>query len=406
MEQVINHSVQYQPRLKFGGFFAPYHHIDGNPTLQIRRDLDLVKRLDDLGFDEAWFGEHHSAGFEIIASPELMVAAAAQRTHRIRLGTGVNSVPFHNPLILADRLNQLDHMTMGRVMAGFGPGQLPSDVHMLGMENSWMRDRMNEAVEVIVALLRGETVTRKTDWFDLRDARLQLGSYTPEGIEMTVTSVFTPTGATLAGQQGIGILSVAAADRKAQTKLVDNWQAHERAATQSGRTSRREKWRVLGILHLADSREQARKDVEWGIRRYQRMHEDLYGGLFDWSSDAEAVDHWIEKGLGSWGSPIIGTPEDAIEAIEHLLQMTGGFGTFLVNSHHAAPWPATQHSWDLFAEYVMPHFQGVNRAREASATWVRQNNDALISSRMQSIAQANEKFQRAAGEAHEVRSAS
>lgn len=400
METATNgqETLQSVPRLKFGAFIAPYHHIDGNPTLQIRRDLELVERLDDLGFDEAWFGEHHSAGFEIIASPELMIAAASQRTHRIRLGTGVNSVPFHNPLILADRINQLDHMTLGRVMAGFGPGQLPSDVHMMGMENSWMRDRMTEAVEVLVTLLRGGTVTRKTDWFDLRDARLQLGPYTPGGVEMAVTSVFTPTGATLAGQQGIGILSVAAADRKAQTKLVSNWEAHARAAAESGNVARRDKWRVLGILHLAESREQALKDVEWGILKYQRMHEDLYGGRFHWNSSAEAVKHWVDEGLGSWGSPIIGTPEDAIEAIENLLELTGGFGTFLINSHHTAPWPATLHSWELFAEYVIPHFSGVNRARQASADWVRANNDALIASRMASIAQANEKFARKAAE--------
>lgn len=208
--------------LRFGGFMAPYHPIEGNPSLQIRRDLELVQMLDQLGFDEAWFGEHHSAGFEIIASPELMIAAAAERTKRIRLGTGVNSSPFHHPLILADRLSQLDHMTQGRIMAGFGPGQLPSDVHMLGLENGWMRDRMEESVECITALLRGEVVTRKTDWFELREARLQLGTYSAEGIETTVTSVFTPTGATLAGRNGMGILSVAAADKKAQTKLVDN----------------------------------------------------------------------------------------------------------------------------------------------------------------------------------------
>ena len=95
----------------------------------LHRDLELVEWLDQLGYDEAWIGEHHSAGFEIIASPELFIAAAAERTKHIRLGTGVISLPYHNPLMVADRIMQLDHKTRGRVMFGVGPGLLPSDAH-------------------------------------------------------------------------------------------------------------------------------------------------------------------------------------------------------------------------------------------------------------------------------------
>lgn len=380
------------PPLRFGSFMAPYHHIDGNAALQIRRDLELVQLLDELGYDEAWFGEHHSGGYEIIASPELMIAAAAERTKRIRLGTGVNSVPFHHPLILADRLNQLDYMTMGRFIAGFGPGQLPSDVHMMGMENDWMRDRMTQALDAIVPLLRGGTVTCKTDWFELREAKLQLGPYTPGGIDMTIASVFTPTGATLAGKHGLGILSLAAAHKFAQSKLMDNWAAYERSAAAHGNPSNRRDWRVLGIMHLADTKEQAIRDVEWGFQRYQRMHEDLYGGTFDWKSPQDAVRYWIENGVGSWGTPIIGTPADAIEAIEFLQKLTGGFGTFLISSNQSATWSATKHSWELFAEYVIPHFRGFPAVRQASADWVHANNAMLISSRQASIAAVNAKF--------------
>src|SRR3954464_9411898 len=155
--------------LRFGIFLAPFHPVGQNPTLAIQRDLELIQRLDQLGYDEAWIGEHHSAGFEIIASPEVFIAAAAERTRRIRLGTGVSSLPYHHPLMLADRMVLLDHLTRGRTMLGVGPGQLTSDAHMLGIPADSQRPRMEESLDAMMALLRGETVTMETDGFVLRD---------------------------------------------------------------------------------------------------------------------------------------------------------------------------------------------------------------------------------------------
>ncbi|HEV7720303.1 MAG TPA: LLM class flavin-dependent oxidoreductase, partial [Iamia sp.] len=137
---------------RFGIFLAPFHPVGQNPTLALQRDLELIEHLDRLGFDEAWIGEHHSAGFEIIASPEVFIAAAAERTRRIRLGTGVSSLPYHQPLMLADRMVLLDHLTRGRVMLGVGPGQLASDAHMLGLDTLRQRAMMEESLEAIVAL--------------------------------------------------------------------------------------------------------------------------------------------------------------------------------------------------------------------------------------------------------------
>src|SRR5215472_12223057 len=104
-------------KLRNGIFLAPFPPVDEDPTLCIQRDFELLEHLDRLGYEEAWIGEHHSAGFEIIASPELFIAAAAERTSRIKLGTGVISLPYHNPLMVAQRIVQLDHMTRGRVPA-------------------------------------------------------------------------------------------------------------------------------------------------------------------------------------------------------------------------------------------------------------------------------------------------
>ena len=168
----------FGPRLRFGAFIAPFHPVDENPTLAIQRDLELVQHMDNLGFEEAWIGEHHSAGYELIASPEVFIAAAAERTKHIRLGTGVSSLPYHHPMMLADRINQLDHMTRGRVMFGVGPGALVSDAMMMGIEADKQREMMDQSLGAIMRLLAcEEPVTMKTDWFELKDARLHLAPY-------------------------------------------------------------------------------------------------------------------------------------------------------------------------------------------------------------------------------------
>src|SRR6185437_13340703 len=186
-------------KLRFGAFIAPFHPLDENPTQAIERYLELVQWMDRLGYEEAWIGEHHSASYELIASPEVFIAAAAERTKNIRLGTGVSSLPYHHPFMLADRINQLDHMTRGRTMFGVGPGALPSDAIMMGISPLKQRDMMDEALAVIIRLLKGETVTHKSDWFELVEARLQMTSFTRPHVEIAVASQVSPTGARAAG---------------------------------------------------------------------------------------------------------------------------------------------------------------------------------------------------------------
>ncbi len=140
-------------RMDFGIFMAPFHRVGENPSLAIHRDLELVEWLDQLGYDEAWIGEHHSAGWELIASPEVFIAAAAERTRNIRLGTGVVSLPYHHPLMVVDRMIQLDHMTRGRAMMGVGPGALSSDATMMGIDPLTQRERMDQSLGAIMALL-------------------------------------------------------------------------------------------------------------------------------------------------------------------------------------------------------------------------------------------------------------
>jgi len=245
-------------RLKFGAFLAPHHPIGENPMLQFRRDLDLVEQLDGLGYDEFWCGEHHSSGWEMIASPEMFLAAAGERSKRIKLGTGVISLPYHHPYNVAQRMVQLDHMTGGRAIFGSGPGALASDAHTLGIDPMLQRDRQDHAIGVIRRLFKGERVTDKTDWYTMQDAALQLLPL-QEDMPFVVASQVSPSGMTLAGKHGIGIISIGSMSNEGLLALPTQWKFAEDAAKKHGQTVDRRNWRVLLSWHVAETREKARE---------------------------------------------------------------------------------------------------------------------------------------------------
>ncbi len=253
-------------RMKFGIFLGPFHTLGENPTLAIERDIELIQWLDQLGYDEVWIGEHHSAGWETISSPELMIAMAAPITRRIMLGSGVTSLPYHNPLMVANRFVQLDHMTRGRAMLGCGPGALSSDAYMLNIPPTEQRRRMEEALSVIMRLLAGETVTIRTDWFELRDARLHLAPYTRPHFPIAIASTITPFGMMAAGKHGVGVLSIGAGLPGGPEALGQQWQIAEDSAAQHGKRMDRGKWRIVVNMHVAEDDEEALAQVRKGER--------------------------------------------------------------------------------------------------------------------------------------------
>lgn len=360
------------PRLRFGAFIAPFHPIDENPTLAIQRDLELVEWLEQMGYDEAWIGEHHSAAYELIASPEVFIAAAAERTKHIKLGTGVSSLPYHHPLMLADRINQLDHMTRGRVMFGVGPGALVSDAFMMGIPVGKQRDRMDEALGVLVKLLRGEEVTHKSDWFELSKARLQMTPYSRPSVEIAVASQVSPTGARAAGQHGLGLLSLGATSTAGFNALASNWAIATEQAQTHGKTMDRNAWRLVGPMHIAETREQAMEDVRFGLDKWIYYFREIANLPIVPEGD-DPVQAMIDTGLA-----VIGTPDDAAKRIQQLVDESGGgFGAFLFMAHNWANWAATKKSYELVARYVFPKFQQLNDNRHASIDWVAENKEAF-----------------------------
>lgn len=380
-------------QMRFGAFVAPFHSPRGNPTLQLRRDIELAEHLDHLGFDEIWYGEHHSGAYETIASPELMIAAAAERTQRIRFGTGVNSVPYHHPYILADRIMQLDHLTRGRVMFGVGPGQLPSDAFMMGIDPRRQRDMMVEATEVMLPLLRGEVVSRRTDWFTVDQARLQLRAYNPQGIEMAVASMVSPAGATLAGRLGLSMLSLSATDARGFDALDSNWAVREKVGAEHGHPADRSGWRVVASMHIAESREQAEADVRHGILDLMGYMEGMSKSKLPFATSPEAaLDHWMTHGLPVFGVPTIGTPDDAIATIRRLQDKTGGFGCFMLLANNCATWEATKRSYALFAEHVIPAVREMNVGRIDSIDYVGDNSAEFFGAMQDAVREAIAKY--------------
>jgi len=345
--------------MRFGIFLAPFHRFYDNPTLSLERDLRLIEMLDELDYDEAWVGEHHSAGWETIASPEVFMGVAAQRTRRIMLGTGVVSLPYHHPLMVAKRMVLLDHLTRGRVMLGVGPGALLSDAQMLGIVPTRQREMMEESLDVIMRLLtETDPITYKSDWFELANATLHLRPYSKPHFPIAVASVQSPAGVTLAGKHGAGVLSLGtfvgqrgAVDPKAQ------WEIAEETAAKHGKSMDRGEWRLVTPLHVAPTRKEALADIQaGGLEFVKKYWEDALGNVRNVPRpDDEAT---LLEQLADSGQWIVGSPDDCIAAIEHLQEITGGFGGLLFRAQeHVSP-EKNRQSYELFARYVAPRFQG------------------------------------------------
>ncbi len=363
-------------RLGFGVFLAPHHPIGEHPTLQLQRDLELASLLDKLAFDEFWVGEHHSGGWETIASPEMFLVAAAERTSRIRLGTGVVSLPYHHPFTVAQRIVLLDHLSRGRAMLGVGPGALPSDAFMLGIDPMVQREQMDEGLGVILRLLtEREPITVDGSWFRLRDAALHLRPLQQQ-MPIAVASLISPSGMKCAGKYGVGVLSVASYSEAGLSALKTQWNFAETAAREHGQKVDRARWRIVMPFHLSESKEQAYREVAEGFKRWNN---EYVAGILG-RPDAKIIDDGYEavRLMDETGGGIFGTPEDALEKIAKLQDLAGGFGTILCFAHDWAPVDKMLRSYELIARYVMPRCQGLLDSIDASAKRVSENKYTLM----------------------------
>jgi limonene 1,2-monooxygenase len=363
--------------MRFGAFHIPIRDIVEDPQLALRRDLELIDLFDHLSYDEFWVGEHHSGGWANILAPELVIAAAAERTRHIKLATGVTSLPYHNPYMVASRAIQLDHLTRGRFILGVGAGSLPVDAYMLDMKQTDTRPRTTEALKVMMHLLTSDDpITYKADWFSLREAQLQMGPFSRPGLEIGISSAQTPASMKLAGQYGLGVMSFGAPRPGwPPPPLSQNWLVAEAEAKKFGKQIDRKNWRLAFTVYVAETREEAFADVRAGFDHW--LH--AYWGAIGLDINVPGVprnrllEHWVET-----DGALVGSVDDVAAAIERHQVATGGFGTLLHMTHDWASWEKTKRSYELFARYVAPRFTGALRRSKLSQDMVQRVTPTLL----------------------------
>src|SRR6185437_7570584 len=250
-----------------------------------------------------------------------------ERTKHIKLGTGVVSLSYHNPLWAAERIVLLDHLTRGRVMFGIGPGSLPTDSAMIGLNLTDTRELLEENLDIIMRLLRGEAVTARTRTHNLVDARLHLAPYSDPLFDVCVAAVALPTGPRLAGKYGVGLLSIGATlSPDGFDALAHHWGVMEERAATFGTVVDRLKWRLVGIMHVAETKEQAYRDVEHGIEKwfdyFQKVAAFPQMGVEGNNDIKQMIDFVNEGGIG-----VVGTPDEAVAQVQKLVDQSGGFGS-------------------------------------------------------------------------------
>ena len=373
-------------RMQFGVFIPPHHvPTNYNPTLALQHDIEIVKLLDTIGYDEAWFGEHHSGGVELINDPMLFIAHVAPQTRNLRLGTGVVSLPYHNPLWVADKLALLDHLTRGRVILGVGPGALASDAAMIGIKPSEQRDALDFDMDVLMHLITSdEPISVETSRYKLVEARLQLDFYQDPHPPIVAAAVVSPSGPRIAGKHGLGLISIGATMKAGVDVLAMHWDVLEARAKEFNQKADRDAWRIVNIMHLAKTKDQAIKDIQYGLKDWCEYikHTAAAPQIQVSGNDISGYLEWI----GDNASVVIGTYKDAIEHIESLIEISnGGFGNFLLFDHNWCELETKKQHYELFANYVIPHFKKTNLKMKSSENALREIREPLAQAQQEAI---------------------
>jgi alkanesulfonate monooxygenase SsuD/methylene tetrahydromethanopterin reductase-like flavin-dependent oxidoreductase (luciferase family) len=336
-------------------------------------DLDLIVRAEALGYEEALFAEHFTSLWAKLPTPDLLIAAALQRTTRLRLGTGVNCLPYHHPAMLAHRIATLDHLARGRLIWGIGAGGLPGDMELfqVDLEGGEHRRLWPQVVDAVLRIWeRARDGASAGETWDTPHWKLKLpgrvdglfglhiAPYQHPHPPIAVAGL-TPRSETLvvAGERGwipmsIGIVPAAT--------VASHWECYAEAAARAGRTPQRKEWRIVREVHVAETTAQARREaLEGGLANvwsnYILKILPLFDALKLVKTDPDMPDEaltleWLLDNI--W---IVGSPDDVARQLRELYQRVGGFGTL----HHIPyNWGARQdqnlRSMELLAREVMP----------------------------------------------------
>ncbi len=345
--------------MKFGMFMMPSHPPGENPTLAFERDLQLIEHAECLGFDEVLIGEHHSGGWETVPAPDLMIAAAAQRTSRIRLGSAVINLPYHHPFEVAERMAFLDHLTHGRLIFGVGPGALPTDFILFGLNPEQLRPMMNESLEIITRLIESdEPVTYEGQFWQIRDMFIQLKPL-QRPLPMAIACGISGNSVEQAGTYGMLPMSASVFTPAGADMLRRQWAAIQDAAQRHGKLVPRESWRIAQPVYVAETNEQALADIDRGATREYHEYFFTLGlkSLFE-AYPGQPIEEITPRQLKEKMGWLIGDPPTVTKMIRELYESTGGFGGILFITNDWTGQEKWMKSMELFARYVMPNFQG------------------------------------------------
>ncbi len=354
--------------MRFGAFLMPTH-APGTPVAQGQAwDLEELERLDRLGFEEAWIGEHFTAAWEPCPAPDLLIAQALPRTRRIRLGTLGHLLPYHHPVELAHRVAYLDHMAQGRFALGVGVSALPTDHALFGVDTAGGRNRRMtfESIDIMTRLwtegpsdYQGEFWSTRVPVSDLPGLGYHMRPFQRPHMPIAIAGL-TPGSENhrLAGARGYIPVSLSVSPDPAMT--ARHWDAVAAGAASAGRTPDRGEWRIIRDVYVAPTDAEARRLAIDGImgRCWREFLLPVYLGLGlgpmlkadpAMSDDALTLDYLADQ---LW---LVGSPETVARRINDLQSRVGGFGHLLAVSYDASEERAVwERSLRLMIDEVLP----------------------------------------------------
>ena len=354
--------------MRLGYFAMPLHPPGSDPAQTMDDDLAQLAVLDRLGYEEAWIGEHFTAQWENIPCPDLFIARALGVTRTMKLATGVSCLPNHNPLMLAQRIAQLDQMARGRFYWGVGSGGFPGDFVLFGVDpkSGEQRGITRETLDLVLELWDDPKpgLYESRNWrFHIPEPqddiglRLHLKPYQRPHPPIAVAGV-TPNSETLllAGERGYIPMSINFIPSRI---LTTHWEAVARGAAQAGRTADRATWRISRDVYVAETDAQARREALAGplARDYRDYFLPLLGKIRGREiikvdpamADADVTLEYLVDHI--W---IVGSPDTVAAKLRRLGEEVGGFGTLLVIAHEWRPRGAWERSMTLLKEQVLP----------------------------------------------------
>lgn len=352
-----------------GMMFQPLVPSGNNIAYTYQRLLETIARADQLGFTEVWVGEHHSGGWENVPMPEMLLAAAAERTKRIKLGTGVITLPAHNPVLVADRMAMLDHLSMGRAQMAVGPVVLGTDRVLFNVDRETNYERTNEALELILELYNSdEAVTFKGKYYEVKDVYLQIKPFQRPHMPIAMPSSSTGNGFRQCGK--LGLIPMSPWTHPGHL-LRKHWEAVEEAADVYGRPRpSRDIWRIGRTVHVAETDKEAWDDIRVRARDiYQRYYLDLNGFgnvLREYGMDP---DDWTVEELGEKCDWIVGSPETCRAKLQAFSDDVGGFGNIMMIGDYMTTTDKVFRSMELFVRDVLPWFQEQSSWTVRSEAW-------------------------------------